>query len=282
LYGELRQVLRKPPNDKEEPPFHELTTNALWNHYYSDVYALHLIPYVRQKREHSLAKKTMKMKFLEIGIADCDMRLVPTNGLWRQLFDENDEIWEASLDAKKCSTEQVRTTKTIKKETNEAFHAAGGVRNDETTAVVQDWMQLTGGDFDIVVDHRRRPNRSDKDDGSRRRILAFEAIWPEIVPGGFYVFQDLHLSRKDGVVDKEGSRVIDYIYSLLEQLVISEKGTRSAAIVKNHRMPKNMHSVHCYERACVIEKCSKFAESAVQFCSWNENGGNENQFSRNI
>jgi hypothetical protein len=249
FYGNVHSFLLQPSpnkNSSEFSSFHERTANLLWTHYYSDVYAHHLVPYVRRKHYFD----DRRLKFLEIG-ASCEVRAATVEKVWRTLFNEKDEIWEASFDAKdeKCNSDNINNNLdkwTTGKESG--FHSLMG-------SALQFWRQETGGDFDIIIDHIHQNHDS---------ISAFEAIWPEVLPGGIYIFQDLHLSRSGTGKSQTGESVIDYIYSWMEQLVISENGGSS---IQNHPIPKNIHSITCYYRSCVIEKCSQFPDPRIQFCS---------------
>jgi hypothetical protein len=250
--GNVHSFLQKPSPDKNSSKafsgFHARTSSLLWTQYYSDVYAHHLVPYVHRKHYFNEGK----LKFLELG-SSCAVRAVTVEKVWRTLFNEKDEIWEASYDTndEKCNSDNVNNNLdkwTTGKESG--FHSLMG-------SALQFWRQETGGDFDIIIDHIHQNHDS---------IGSFEAIWPEVLSGGIYIFQDLHLSRSGTGKSQTSESVIDYIYSWMEQLVISENEGNSIQN-QNHRIPKSIHSISCYYRSCVIEKCSQFSSNRIQFCS---------------
>ena len=67
--------------------------------------------------------------------------------VWQRIFGPNDEMWEAEFDAK-C------VKKAEEGGLMEGFHTLTGDQGN--SVVLKNWIEQSGGDFDIVVDDGAR------------------------------------------------------------------------------------------------------------------------------
>ena len=65
-------------------------------HKYQEMYGLFMLPFIRQMRQTK-----QSIRFLEIGLG-CNMNYGPGGSvkIWKELFNENDVIWEAEIDVR--------------------------------------------------------------------------------------------------------------------------------------------------------------------------------------
>lgn len=113
--------------------------------------------------------------------------------------------------------------------------------------VVKQWVQQTGGQFDVVVDDGGHTNRQIK--------TTFDILWPELKPGGYYFIEDLQVGRDRGFRDADQTAwppISALLQSWIEALVIR----KGAALMPfpQHPLPANVSFILCQADACVISK----------------------------
>ena len=108
-------------------------TDKVTDHSYQIMYGRFLLPYYQQNPS---------MKMLEIGLG-CDMNYGPgaSVAVWKKLFPEA-ELWEAEFDSQCVEKHRDDMLKGI-------FVLTGDQGDD---AVLDSWVELSGGNFDVVID----------------------------------------------------------------------------------------------------------------------------------
>ena len=116
---------------------------------------------------------------LEIGLG-CDMDYGPgaSVALYKKLFPKA-ELWEAEFDAA-C------VKNGIEKGMLDGIKTLTGDQGDP--AVLDQWIQQSGGDFDVIID-----------DGGHTNCMiwtSFKKLWPPTVkPGGLYFIEDMQFAK---------------------------------------------------------------------------------------
>jgi hypothetical protein len=222
---------------------HELAINLspqsdkFTTHSYQTMYGTFLGP---------LAKAKSKPKLLEIGLG-CDMDYGPGASVkvWRKLLPQA-EIWETDIDAA-C------VKKSRSKGLLEGINTLIGDQANKD--VLQQWIQESGGNFDVVID----------DGGHRNTQIkpSFDALWAAVKPGGLYFLEDLHLGRHNGWDDTGGKMVMsDILQAWTEQLLIGQSSSADAAKTLDTSslkwpLPDSVEFILCQREACVVGKSSE-------------------------
>ena len=151
-------------------------TDKTTHHRYQVMYATFLLPFM-QARPQS--------KMLEIGLG-CMMDTGPGASveLWKRLFPMV-ELWEAEYYAN-C-VEKARKA-------GQLVEGVGIVTGDQgDKATLQEWVNRTGGNFDVIVDDGSHHNKHIK--------ATFDELWPSLRPGGLYFMEDLQVGRDPPFAD---------------------------------------------------------------------------------
>lgn len=190
-----------------------------------------------------LSKVNQKPKLLEIGLG-CDMTYGPGASvkLWRKLFPEAN-LWEADYDA--TCVEKSRANGQL-----EGVNTLVGDQGNKT--VLSEWLQTSGGNFDVVID----------DGGHRNTQIkpSFDVMWPAVKPGGIYFIEDLQIGRDKGWDETDGKMVMsDIVQAWTEQLLIAKSSSSlAAAEVKQEALkwplPEAVDFIFCQAEACAIGK----------------------------
>jgi len=199
------------------------------SHRYHNMYGHFLLPY---------AAHTPDMKFLEIGLG-CNMGYGPGASvkIWKKLFPKAN-LWEAEY-VKEC------VDKAQQKGQLEGINVLLGDQGD--LATLDSWIETSGGKFDIIID-----------DGGHHNcqiINSFEKLWPQLLPGGYYFIEDLHVgrSRPFQVASDQCTNVPfhEYLVDWQKHLIYL---TFSKAGEWKHKLPEDLEFVHCQAEACVLHK----------------------------
>lgn len=185
------------------------------------------------------------IKLLEIGLG-CDMAYGPgaSAQIWPQLFPTDSEIWFAELDE-----ECVRNYWT----SDLAWNYVTGDQGDPET--VEKWIQITGGEFDFVIDDGGHTNT--------QIWTSFEKLFFKVLkPGGVYFLEDLHVGRyegwySNGLPHDNTSVVLDVLTDWMDQLVVkSMKGLGIEAVTRRykHKLPPAILRIDCVGDMCAITK----------------------------
>jgi len=143
-------------------------TDKVTTHTYEIMYGKFLLPYYQQN-------PTMKM--LEIGLG-CDMNYEPgaSVALYRKLFPQA-ELWEAEYDAV-C----------VEKHRHGELKGINLLVGDQgKAATLDDWIDKSGGNFDVVID-----------DGGHQNCqiwTSFQKLWPTVKEGGLYFIEDMQVAK---------------------------------------------------------------------------------------
>eukprot|EP00985_Skeletonema_marinoi_P029664 scaffold28598_cov128-Skeletonema_marinoi.AAC.2 len=198
-------------------------TDKVTTHSYQIMYGRFLLPYYQQNPS---------MKMLEIGLG-CNMNYGPgaSVAVWKKLFPEA-ELWEAEFDAE-C----------VEKHRNETiYNVLTGDQGDD--AVLDSWVQLSGGNFDVVID-----------DGGHQNCQiwhSFLKLWPTVKPGGLYFIEDLQVGRwpqyRKATTDKcsEDLIVMDKLKEYMDVLIHADQ--------KQEFAESNIEFIFCQHEACVLGK----------------------------
>lgn len=212
-------------------------SDKFFSHSYQTMYGMFLGP---------LSKGSYKPKMLEIGLG-CTMTYGPGASLkfWKQLL-PNAELWESDIDVQ-CVDES-RSRGQL-----ENVNVLTGDQGNKT--VLAQWLQISGGNFDVIVDDGGHKNGQIK--------ASFDVLWPAVKPGGLYFIEDMHVGRHEDYDDTGGNMVMsDVIQAWIEQLIIAQ--SRDKAIAKDANttslrwpLPDAVDFVMCQAEACVIGKSPK-------------------------
>jgi len=179
-------------------------------------------------------------KLFEIGLG-CNMGYGPgaSMKLWANLL-PHAEVHFAEYDGA-CVDKWVRRH-SIRR--NDTRIVVGDQAND---ADLERWIRETGGKFDAVVDDGGHTNM--------QIMNSFDALWPEVKPGGLYFIEDLQVGREPHYADHCGCVVAEMLSSWVQQLSIPETpGLGSSWSGHIYPMPLDVDFVLCQREACVIGK----------------------------
>jgi len=209
------------------------TTDKVSSHSYQTMYGMFLAP---------LSTAQYQPRLFEIGLG-CDMDYGPGAGarMWRN-FLPRAVVWIADIDA--ACVEQIRA----KTELKNVNYIIGDQSNKQT---LQKWIEVSGGNFDVIVDDGGHSNFQIK--------TSFDALWPEVKPGGLYFLEDLHVGEKYD--DTNGTMVMsDVLQAWTEQLLIPTdlktgvQRPRDATNIEKWPLPDGVAFVLCQRQACVVGK----------------------------
>lgn len=193
-----------------------------------------------------LAQSKPNIKLLEIGLG-CDMAYGPGGSVkvWKELF-PNADLWEAEYD-EKC------VNKSQKEGKLQGMSVLVGDQGN--SSVLDDWRRISGGSFDAIIDDGGHHNPQIK--------ASFDALWPEVNPGGIYFIEDLQVGRvpKYEPNDASGHAMVmsDIIQSWTDQLLIRDENVLGApaALVEARQkwpLPDAVDFIFCQKEACAIGK----------------------------
>ena len=199
-------------------------TDKVTDHMYQIMYGRFLLPYYEQN-------PTMKM--LEIGLG-CDVFYGPgaSTAVWKKLFPKAD-LWEAESNA---------TCVEKHKDALKGFGILTG--NQGKDAVLDSWIQKSGGNFDVVID-----------DGGHQNCQiwhSFLKLWPTVKPGGLYFIEDLQVGNwpeyKNFTTD-----------TCDNNLVVTEKLKEYIDVMIHYDQRKefaqsDIEFIFCQHEACVVGK----------------------------
>lgn len=196
-------------------------------HRYHNMYGTFLLPYVANKPN---------LKFLEIGLG-CNMDYGPGASvkIWKKLLPMA-ELWEAEF-VKDC------VEKAQEKGQLEGINTLVGDQADFT--VLDGWIEKSGGHFDVVID-----------DGGHHNCMisnSFDKLWPQVLPGGLYFIEDLHVGRASKYQSESCGNVImsDKIHDWNQHLIYL---TNSSGNQYKYGLPEDLLFIHCQAEACVLGK----------------------------
>ena len=216
-------------------------TDKITTHTYQTMYGMFLLPLARDAKRNG-----QKLKFLEIGLG-CNMNYGPGKSVyvWRKLFGDTAEMWEAEYDAK-CA-KKLKESGELK-----GINLLVGDQGNSTT--VNEWVATSGGKFNVIVDDGGHTNKQIK--------TSFDILFPKaLLPGGLYFIEDLQVSRYDldGILIPS---IADVIQSYIDQLLIptaylTDKRFSEYTLQqrKLYPIPKDIKWILCQHEACVIAKC---------------------------
>lgn len=211
-------------------------------HTYYTMYGIFLDGYIRHR--HSIGSS---VKMLEIGLG-CDMIYGPgiSARTWRHLYPNPTkmEIWFAEYDADCVNKPSVQ-------DELKSLHIQAVTGDQGNITTLHDWVDITGGMFDIVIDDGGHQNKQILNSFN---ILFYDAL----APGGLYFIEDLQVGRDYASWFPDGAPVIaDVISSWINQLLIK-------AANPTYPIPKGINWIMCQSESCVIAKC---LENDVARCS---------------
>jgi hypothetical protein len=127
--------------------------------------------------------------------------------------------------------------------------------NQESPKDLQNFIQETGGEFDIIVD-----------DGGHtmgQQIVSFCTLFPHVKSGGMYIIEDLHTSywRSFGG-DRPTGTTIAFLKSLIDEVnFVGARSGRASHLNVEPALQKEMNifretiqSIHFYDSVAVIIK----------------------------
>lgn len=199
----------------------EGTDKATWHNYYL-AYDKYLNP-----------KKDVQVKFLEIGLG-CDMKYGPgkSAAVWRRLFTHpRSELWEAEADGSCLERWKDKL---------------GGntlVGDQSDFNVLRNWTQITGGEFDVIID--------DGGHSYAQQMNSFRFLFVNALkPGGMYFMEDLVSNAWSHMADGP-ERPVTKILEWQETLMLEE-----LALTKREDYDVDgLQSIECFKGICVFFKC---------------------------
>lgn len=231
--------------DTAEKQFLELASSSsivsdkVVDHRYQIMYGMFLLP-MRAK----FRKSAKKLKFLEIGLG-CNMDYGPGASvhLWRKLFGNSAEIWEAESNSE-CVNKYRQSG-----ELN-GINVLIGDQLDFND--LNNWMNISGGHFDVIID--------DGGHHSDHVLNSLSGLWDHINSGGLYFLEDLHVQttkeyKKDGF-----PAPVSVIQSWIEYLLVTHSkdhppsNVYHAELLQRFPPPKQLKWIFCQMEACVLAK----------------------------
>lgn len=212
------------------------------DHTYQTMYGIFLMPWRTSEKGP---------KLLEIGLG-CNMGYGPGASVqaWQTLI-PTVELWEAEYDA--ACVRKSRRDGTLKDD----VHTVTGDQGD--AAVVDQWVNQSGGKYDIVIDDGGHKNTQIK--------TSFDHLWPHVNPGGLYFLEDLQVGREANFEDTNQQAVMsDILQAWTDQLLISspryarrnkKKGLAESKGANKFPLPKDVDFIFCQHEACVIGKTKR-------------------------
>jgi len=200
-------------------------TDKVTTHSYQIMYGRFLLPYYQQNPS---------MKMLEIGLG-CNMHYGPgaSTAVWKELFPEA-ELWEAESNFQCVEKHRDDTLK--------GFYVLTGDQGDD--AVLDSWVELSGGNFDVVID-----------DGGHQNCQiwhSFLKLWPTVKPGGLYFIEDLQVGKWPSYRKQTTAKcgedliVMEKLKEYMDVLIHSDQKTE---FVKS-----DIEFIFCQHEACVVGK----------------------------
>ena len=148
--------------------------------------------------------------------------------LWYQLIKDDGEIWAAEY-SKSCVDDVIARNVVPRLKTM--------VGDQADPAVVNSWLEKSGGNFDVIIDDGGHTNL--------QIITTFNILWYKaLAPNGLYFIEDIHVGRM-----YPGTPIVDIIKSWIGQLV----GVDTLSPV--HPLPPRVKWIFCQADACVLMKC---------------------------
>ena len=182
-------------------------------------------------------------KILEIGLG-CTMAYGPgaSAKLWRKYLPRA-QVWEADFDAA-CVSHHSAALDSL------GVHILVG--DQSNTAHLHQWINSSGGNFDIIVDDGGHTNM--------QQYNAFVTLFVHALnPGGIYFLEDLVVSRT--WVDGDKKHVMaDVIRDWVENLMLGEATYPQLPLFAYNpwfKLPPGVKSIECFLGCCAFTKCTR-------------------------
>lgn len=210
-------------------------------HSYFTMYGLFLDPYIQFAK-----KNNVTVKLFEIGLG-CDMHygVGLSAHAWRRLYPDI-EVWFAE------SNITCLNTATVQRHLHELnIRAVGG--NQANPRVLAQWINTTGGNFDIIIDDGGHQNK--------QIYSCFKGLWRALRPGGLYFIEDLQVGRNgtsfNSDLGKEHPVMTDVIQSWIDQITVPAEATHGSYVHnrKHYPLPPRVKWIMCQYESCVVAKC---------------------------
>lgn len=162
--------------------------------------------------------------------------------LWRSLLPKA-ELWEAEFDGE-C------VKKAVANGLLKGINPLVGDQKDPAT--LEEWVEKSGGNFDVIIDDGGHKNSQIK--------AAFDRLWIEVNYGGFYFIEDLQVGRS-WEPKPELETMSQIIQDWIDQLLVGDWNVAESR--QRHPLPQDVAFITCQLEACVIAKThAKFAIQA--------------------
>jgi len=199
-------------------------TDKVTRHSYHVMYGIFLVTF-----------RTKPIKFLEIGLG-CNMHYGPGASVqvWKKFLHPESEIWMADYDGQ-C----------VQKYADSSPHMMGVktlVGDQEDLSTLEQWVSITGGKFDVIIDDGGHHNAMMKN--------SFDVFWPTLNPGGMYFIEDLVCNYQAEYRKlKDGRRMADIIHLWNEALFNEGEDLQLLS-----QKPSNLYFTFCQSGACAFAK----------------------------
>merc|ERR1712083_285793 len=156
-----------------------------------------------------------------------------STALWKKLFPKAD-LWEAEVDAA-C----------VEKHKNDLLKDINVLTGDQgSDAVLDSWIQTSGGNFDVVIDEGGHQNC--------QIWHSFLKLWPTVKPRGLYFIEDLQVG-KWASYSKFTTDACD------KDLIVTEKLKERVDVMiydeqKKEFAKSDIEFIFCQHEACVVGK----------------------------
>lgn len=171
------------------------------------------------------------------------MRFILGMHVWDKIFNQNDKIYIAEMHEQ--GVKDARSMGFLPASIN----AVIGDQGDP--AVVERWIEETGGNFDFIIDDGGHLNY--------QILTSFNILWGKALkPGGIYFIEDLQVTRRrytDG--NDHDPRVPDVIKDWIEQLMLPRHLTKESLPIWKHKIPSGVKWISCQNHMCAIAKCKE-------------------------
>ncbi|KAI1839513.1 hypothetical protein JX266_014276 [Neoarthrinium moseri] len=180
------------------------------------------------------AAQNQKVKMLEIGLG-CDMSYGPGASYyaWLRYF-PHVEIYYIEYDSR-CDRNWADKT------TGATFYFS----DQGDTAVLQEFIDEIGGDFDIIIEHNGH--------FTNQQIVSFEVLWPVIKPGGIYFVENPETSHityygsdTSSGRDSRIETMANYVYELMDEGFQADRNV--------HYVSLKMRGIDCQRGICALFK----------------------------
>jgi hypothetical protein len=192
-------------------------------HNYTEIYSQYFAPY-----------KEKSIKFLEIGIYQG-----ASVKMWEEYF-PNADLHFMDITFQELQYYSKRSH----------YHLC----NQENRKQLQEFVQTTGGNFDIIID--------DGGHTMNQQITSFSVLFPHVKSGGMYIIEDLHTSYWASYGGGKADSTVNFLKTLIDD--VNYVGARTSRASHENISPsvlqeltiyrEKIYSIHFYDSVAIVIK----------------------------